>query len=98
VEEDNRRVALRIHIEDVTRKAKSSDYRDVYPAEWWVFMMMGADVERILRRDAEDNFNREITIRVTCRPAKPEARHLAARLRLDARHLVATTRARLDGT
>lgn len=62
IHEEEDRVRYEIRIIDGANKGKHPNLIDFYAGTWWVYLMATADIEHILRREAEAGLQRPIEI------------------------------------
>lgn len=68
-----------VHIADGARKGKHADLLDTYCAVWWTYLMTIADIELLLRRDAEKGTKRPIELNLTAAIGESSAVEFAAK-------------------
>ena len=78
IRETKRQVKYGIQIADGAHKGKYADLIDLYSAVWWIYLMATADIEHILRREAEDGTQRSMEINLEASANKPVAAACAA--------------------
>jgi predicted nucleotidyltransferase len=70
-------VGYGMHIADSAHKGKCADLLDIYTAVWWIYFIATADIEHMLRRDAESDIQRTIEFNLTAVNDKPSAAEFA---------------------
>ncbi|EIM26681.1 hypothetical protein [Microvirga lotononidis] len=95
IEESETGVTYHAHIADGENRGRSVDLEDFSGAQWWIYLMVSADIERVLRRDTESNQSRSIHLKVSGHIDKPVADELASWFEPRAEALVERTRHRI---
>jgi hypothetical protein len=95
IEENETTVTYGVHIADGAIRGRSMDYADLSGSQWWVYLIISADIERILRREAENNQSRGIVLKVSGHADNPVADEFTTRFLENAELVVERTRGRI---
>jgi hypothetical protein len=78
IHETEDRIRYDLQIVDGASRGKHAGLIDLYAATWWVYLMATADIEHILRRDAEAGLRRSVEVSVGAPVNRAVAERFAA--------------------